>query len=69
VLPTGRLLLFDNMGSARGVPGWRPFHPGNPVELWRPAGEKLFTEVSGSVQRLANGNTLIVESNFGRAVR
>ncbi len=67
LLADGHLLLFDNrgfQGSSR-VLEWSPSedrivwqypdHPG-----------QLYSEIRGGVQRLHNGNTLIVESDRGR---
>jgi len=72
LLDTGRLLLFDNLG--RMVVG-----ESRVVEVdaftqeivWRygeTKAQRLFSGSHGSTQRLANGNTLIVESNTGRAL-
>ncbi len=69
LLANGNLLLFDNLG----VPGrsrvlefdlekWQP--------LWSYRGtprQPFFSETCGTCQRLANGNTLVAESDGGRA--
>lgn len=67
-LPSGKILLFDNQPRRRlsyvleveprsGAIGWR-----YPKE-----GQFLSSEQAGSVERLGNGNTLITESDRGRA--
>ncbi|HVS02759.1 MAG TPA: arylsulfotransferase family protein [Thermoanaerobaculia bacterium] len=71
LLPEGRLLLFDNLGlgDRSRVFEWDPLSeqvgwvfpaPGSP--------EELFSKTLGSCQRLANGNTLVTESENGRAL-
>ena len=71
VVAGGRLMLFDNLGlgdrsqvievdpRTREV-GWR-----YPVDA---APDQLFSKTLGSCQRLPNGNTLITESENGRAI-
>jgi len=71
LLPTGRLLLFDNFGSMHAASRALEVDPFTQEIVWSwgaGPGQQLYTEASGDVQRLANGNTLICESNFGRAV-
>lgn len=69
-LPSGNLLLFDNKGAETGsrVVEFDPLHE----ELgWVYPGAHhppLSSPEAGSCQRLANGNTLITESETGRAV-
>jgi len=73
MLDNGRILLFDNQGH-RGRGGATrviEYDPLTGAVAWSYAGtdsEPLNSTVYGSQQRLANGNTLIVESNNGRAV-
>ncbi len=68
LLDSGKILLFDNQPRRRlsyaleidplgGAIGWK--YPN--------AGQFLSSEQAGSVERLANGNTLITESDRGRA--
>lgn len=73
-LPNGRLLMFDNTGPGGDrsrVMELDPFGPDPGKILWqyggRP-GEELFSKTLGSCQRLAGGNTLITESENGRAL-
>ena len=71
VLPTGTLLLFDNEGSSEGHGASRVLEldPATSRIVWRYAGrdgEKLESLARSSQTRLANGNTLIVESMAGR---
>ncbi|MEM9382521.1 MAG: arylsulfotransferase family protein, partial [Planctomycetota bacterium] len=74
-LATGRILLFDNHGARRaGAPGRArvlEVDPSSGDVLWTYAGVPpvgLMSPVGGSCQRLANGNTLVIESTRGRAV-
>ncbi|UCH75879.1 MAG: PQQ-binding-like beta-propeller repeat protein [Rhodospirillales bacterium] len=73
MLETGRILLFDNQGH-RGREGATRVIEYDPVAgaiAWSYAGtaeEPLNSAVYGSQQRLDNQNTLIVESNNGRAI-
>jgi hypothetical protein len=69
ILDNGHLLLFDN----RGTPGRSnviEFDLGAGRPVWRYGGTKekpFFSPRLGTAQRLPNGNTLITESNSGRA--
>ncbi len=71
-LPDGRLLLFDNEGGDPSSGDGSRVLEVNPVTWkvhWSYGGqehERLDTEARGSQSRLANGNTLIVESWGGR---
>ncbi len=72
-LPNGHLLVFDNTGPGGDrsrVLEFDPFGPTPGRTLWqyggRP-GEDLFSKTLGSCQRLSGGNTLITESENGRA--
>jgi outer membrane protein assembly factor BamB len=73
MLGNGRILMFDNQGH-RGAGGLSRVIEYDPVTgsiAWSYAGtveEPLISSVYGSQQRLGNGNTLIVESNNGRAI-
>lgn len=71
LLPTGRVLLFDNLGTMRAASRALEVDAFTQQVVWsfggRP-GEVLLSETNGQVQRLSGGNTLVVESNFGRAV-
>jgi len=72
VLETGNILLFDN-GLGRQPPFSRALEL-NPITneiVWEYRADPptdLYTASQGSVQRLPNGNTLIGESNNGRAI-
>jgi Arylsulfotransferase (ASST) len=71
LLATGRLLLFDNLGTMRRASRVLEVDPFTQEVLWRfggVGGQDLLSETNGMVQRLPNGNTLIDESNFGRAL-
>jgi hypothetical protein len=69
LLPSGTILLFDN-GLARG---WSRVVEVNPVSgavTWEWKGQppaSFYSPSKGSVERLPNGNTLIAESDRGRA--
>ncbi|HVR70961.1 MAG TPA: arylsulfotransferase family protein [Vicinamibacteria bacterium] len=71
LLPTGRLLVFDNAGRG-GRSQVLELDPFTQQVSWRyPAdgqGADLVSETSGSTERLENGNTLITESTAGRAL-
>lgn len=69
LLPDGRLLVFDN-GVRRGWSRVVEVDPGSGRIVWEYRGdppESFFTQSRGAAQRLPNGNTLIVESDDGRA--
>ena len=69
ILNNGNILIFDNK--------WRPrssriieFNPFTHLILWSYVGtsaEPFYSAIGGSNQRLTNGNTLITETNTGRA--
>ena len=72
ILENGRMLLFDNFARMRlgcsRVPEIDPF---TQVIAWRygeAEGQRIFSQSNGEAQRLGNGDTLIVESNAGRAI-
>ncbi|MGD8628428.1 MAG: arylsulfotransferase family protein [bacterium] len=69
LLPDGDILLFDNQGHF-GMSKVIELDPLTQEIVWAYEGTPengFFSETSGSTHRLANGNTLIVESNSGRA--
>ena len=72
ILENGRMLLFDNFASMQaGASRVLELDPFTQVIAWRYGereGESLFTESNGQVERLGNGDTLIVESDAGRAI-
>ena len=72
LLPTGRILMFDNFGSMRvGESRAIEVDPFRQQIVWRygeARGEGFYSATGGFVQRLGNGNTLIVSSNEGRAI-
>jgi hypothetical protein len=68
-LADGRLLLFDNLGHPEAS-SVLEVDPLSQHIAWRYGGDpalRFFSETCGASQRLANGNTLITESNRGRA--
>lgn len=70
VVAGGRILLFDNLGAG-GRSQVEEFDPRALTTTWSYGGEKgarLFSMTSGTSQRLAVGNTLITESDNGRAL-
>ena len=74
LLADGRLLLFDNQGLSRLGSGQRSraieLDPATGDVLWSWSGsddDPLWSRTCGTAQRLANGNTLVVESDGGRA--
>jgi hypothetical protein len=71
VLPDGNMLVFDNRGDILNGGGSRvvEFNPRTMKIIWQypgDGGERMYTSIYGSQQRLPNGNTLISESNNGR---
>lgn len=69
LLPGGHILVFDN-GLSRGRSRVVELDPLTGVVVWSweaPPGQSFFTPSRGSCQRLPNGNTLIGESDSGRA--
>ena len=70
VLPDGNILLFDNCGSGGRKSKVIEFNPLTQEIAWAYRGDsenKFYSQYSGSCHRLPNGNTLIVESDSGRA--
>ncbi len=70
LLPTGRILLFDNLGR-RGRSQVLEVDPLTQEIVWSYAdgtGHRLYSATCGAAQRLPGGNTLIVESDNGRAL-
>jgi hypothetical protein len=71
LLAGGELLLFDN-GGQRGASQVLQLAPGTGRVSWRwpgaPDAATLWSKTLGSVQRLPGGNTLITESENGRAL-
>jgi hypothetical protein len=69
LLPNGNMLLLDNQGH-NGMSKVIEFDPFTQQIAWAYEGTPengFYTELSGTTHRLPNGNTLIVESNSGRA--
>jgi hypothetical protein len=67
---SGRLLIFDNKGGADGRSRVLEFDPRTRQVPWAYEGsaeDPFASATGGSVQRLPNGNTLITESDSGRA--
>jgi len=69
VVEGDRVLLFDNGEESRGS-RILEVDPRNDEVVWRYEGKKpadFFSIIRGGVQRLPNGNTLITDSESGRA--
>jgi hypothetical protein len=69
-LPSGDFLLFDNLGN-RGRSRAVEFDPHSNDIVWQYAGDTddpLWSRTCGAASRLPNGNTLITESDAGRAL-
>jgi hypothetical protein len=68
-LANGHLLLFDNLGSPQGsrVLEYDPQTQAYPWSYPGESGIPFFSRIRGMCQRLANGNTLIVNSDGGEA--
>ena len=70
-LDNGNLLLFDNLGAGRDRSRVLELDPLTGKTLWQFGGSRdvdFFSKTLGSCQRLPNGNTLITESENGRAL-
>jgi len=70
VLPNGHILVFDNVGASDTASRILEVDPSRDAVVWSwtpPEGRTFFSGTRGTVQRLANGNTLVGESNRGRA--
>lgn len=70
-LDNGRLLLFDNLGAGRDRSRILELDPLTGEVAWQFGGTRdvdFFSKTLGSCQRLPNGNTLITESENGRAL-
>lgn len=70
VLSNGRLMLFDNGGKRKfsRVIEFDPEYPDKPI--WEYVGDEdspFYSPSCGTAERLPNGNTLITESDGGRA--
>jgi hypothetical protein len=69
ILPNGNLMLFDNQGTS-GESSVREFDPLSEETRWEYRGSDdhpFYSATCGGAQRLPNGNTLITESDRGRA--
>ena len=71
LLPDGHVLLFDNGGGGASRSRVLEFDPETDEITWQWSGtadDPLWSATCGSVQRLPSGDTLIVESDGGRAL-
>ena len=66
VLDNGNLLVFDNQGQA-GKSRVVEIDPVTQEIVWSFHKDDFFSKTCGTSQRLPNGDTLITESNYGRA--
>jgi outer membrane protein assembly factor BamB len=71
LLPNGNMLLFDNYGhyGAGGISRVIEFDPTTLEIVWSYTGDEahpLTSKLRSDQERLANGNTLITESDGGR---
>jgi hypothetical protein len=69
VLPSGNILVFDN-GLGRGWSRVLEVDPRTRAIVWEyraPEPQSFYTQTRGANQRLPNGNTLIAQSDSGRA--
>ncbi len=70
IIGPNSMMIFDNNTREQKASAVLVINPVTGEEQWAYRGsatEKFFTQSCGANQRLDNGNTLIVESNFGRA--
>jgi hypothetical protein len=72
MLENGHMLLFDNFAGMRlGSSRVLEIDPFTQLIAWRYGdreGQRIFSQSNGQAERLGNGDTLIVESNAGRAI-
>ncbi|HEX7252210.1 MAG TPA: arylsulfotransferase family protein [Thermoanaerobaculia bacterium] len=71
LLPSGHVLLFDNLGTMRPASRVLEVDPVTQQVIWSFGGrdgENILSETVGFVERLGNGNTLITESDRGRVL-
>ncbi len=69
LLPGGHMLSFDNhYKSQKKHSRVLEFKPLSKEIVWEYKPADFFTDTHGSEQRLANGNTLIIEANKGRVI-
>jgi hypothetical protein len=69
LLPNGNILVFDNQGH-QGMSKVIEIDPFTQEIVWAYKGTPengFYTKSNGAAHRLPNGNTLIIESNSGRA--
>ncbi|MCC6758394.1 MAG: aryl-sulfate sulfotransferase [Candidatus Omnitrophica bacterium] len=68
LLENGNMLTFDNHFKGEKTQSRvLEFDPFKKTIVWEYKDKGFYTDTHGSEQRLANGNTLIIESNNGRA--
>ncbi|MGD2113440.1 MAG: arylsulfotransferase family protein [Acidobacteriota bacterium] len=67
IVGTDRMMVFDNLGAGGERSRVLELDPFTQRIAWRYE-ENLYSKTLGSCQRLANGNTLITESENGRAI-
>ncbi|MAE71082.1 MAG: hypothetical protein CME06_11520 [Gemmatimonadetes bacterium] len=70
MLSNGRLMLFDNQGRT-GRSAVQEYDPISGSKEWEFRGsdeEPFYSHTCGAAQRLPNGNTLLIESDNGRAL-
>jgi hypothetical protein len=71
ILPSGNLLLFDNLGPGQGTSAVKEYTLPDMQPVWSYVGTDeapFFSRFCGASQRLANGNTLISESGVGHVL-
>ena len=69
-LDSGRMLLFDNNRKALRRSSVLEFDPLTGEVFWSYQADEedvFFSQSCGAAQRLPNGNTLVTESDYGRA--
>lgn len=70
IVGDGHLLVFDNRGGPAGRSRVLELDPATQEVVWQYGGDRedLYSATCGSSQRLPNGDTLITESDNGRAL-
>ncbi len=69
LLDNGNILIYDNLGGDAGLSRIVEVDPATQEIVWQYNGdppESFFSALRGGSERLANGNTLITESDRGR---
>ena len=67
MLANGHLMLFDNRGAGPAASAVREYDPVTRRQVWSYSAPNFYSHTCGTSYRLPNGNTLVCESDRGRA--